>query len=169
MSEETRKKMSESAKRRAERIGKAVVSNEFTTGSRHTADAIRKIKESSTGRKHKYKKRPHKAGENSPFWKGGISGERELFCASQEYKNWRRTVFARDGYTCVLCGTQNVPIEADHIKPYADYPHLRLDVDNGRTLCKPCHRQTDTWGSRTLWKKYKESKDSNNVRDAVRS
>ena len=148
--------MSESAKLRTKRVGKAVVFNEFTTGSRHSEEAIEKIRESSTGRKFKYKKRPHKSGENSPFWKGGISGERELFCVSQEYKDWRKAVFSRDKYTCVICGASGVSIEADHILPYADYPESRLDINNGRTLCKPCHRQTDTWGSRTRWKKYKK-------------
>lgn len=67
-------------------------------------------------------------------------------------------------FKCVLCGYDkgNV-LEADHIKPFAlileenkiktlkeAYGCLELwNVDNGRTLCKNCHKTTSTYGSRT--------------------
>lgn len=41
-----------------------------------------------------------------------------------------------------------VAYEADHIKPFAYFPELRLDVNNGQTLCKDCHKKTPTWGER---------------------
>jgi len=57
-----------------------------------------------------------------------------------EYKVWRQTVFKRDYFRCVLCGTNGVKLEANHIRLWRDYPELRYDVDNGVTLCVPCHK-----------------------------
>lgn len=58
---------------------------------------------------------------------------------SPEAQNWRISVFKRDNYTCLLCGVRGTYIEADHIKPWAYFPELRYDLNNGRTLCRPCH------------------------------
>ena len=63
-----------------------------------------------------------------------------------EYRAWRTAVFVRDDFTCRSCGLRGGALNADHIKPFATHPELRLDLDNGRTLCVPCHRQTPTWG-----------------------
>ena len=87
------------------------------------------------------------------FWKGGISKinrtERMNAMGTYEHKLWRKSVFERDDYTCQECKERGKKIEADHIKPYALYPELRLVVENGRTLCKECHMKTDTWGGNT--------------------
>ena len=57
-----------------------------------------------------------------------------------EYKEWRKTVFERDNYTCQMCGKRGVKINAHHKNAYAYYPDLRYDIDNGITLCVPCHK-----------------------------
>lgn len=87
---------------------------------------------------------------NHPSWNGGSAKEREIAKGRIEYKTWRKSVFIRDNYTCQLCWVRGVPIEADHIKEWANYPLLRYELSNGRTLCKPCHRQTPTWGRRSI-------------------
>ena len=59
---------------------------------------------------------------------------------STEYAEWRQAVFSRDNWTCTHCGRRGGYIEADHIKPFSTHPDLRLDINNGRTLCKGCHK-----------------------------
>lgn len=59
---------------------------------------------------------------------------------SGEYKGWRTSVFQRDDYTCQLCGARGVKLNAHHIKPFAIFPELRTDVNNGITLCVTCHK-----------------------------
>jgi len=99
----------------------------------------------------KGKKNPHFTGPNNPRWKGGIYPEHLRIRHSLEMKRWREAIFKRDNFTCVLCKRRSrqgdrVILHADHIKRFAEYPELRFDLDNGRTLCKECHLKTDTYG-----------------------
>lgn len=87
----------------------------------------------------------NRAGERNGRWEGGITPDNRRLRASSEYQAWRKAVFERDGYRCVHCGAVGGQLHADHIKPFAAYPELRLTVDNGRTLCVECHKKTDTW------------------------
>lgn len=78
------------------------------------------------------------------FWKGGVSKQNRNFKSNfqntLEYRLWRTAVFERDEYACVWCGdSKSGNLQADHIKEFAKFPELRLDVDNGRTLCRGCH------------------------------
>jgi len=83
-------------------------------------------------------------------WKGGTSRtEDKKIRQSIEYKIWRRAVFERDKHTCIWCGIRGGKLHADHIKPFALFPALRFAIDNGRTLCIPCHLKTDTYGGKT--------------------
>lgn len=97
------------------------------------------------------KKRPDISGEHHHNWRGGVTPINEKIRKSPEYKLWRTAVFERDKYTCVWCKRSKEVsrnLNADHIKPFAFYPELRFAIDNGRTLCVPCHKTTDTY----LWK-----------------
>lgn len=80
---------------------------------------------------------------------------------SPEAKEWRKKVFERDNYTCVLCNARNgqgysVYLEADHIKPWAFFPELRFELSNGRTLCRKCHDKTKIPANkmRKIWGKH---------------
>lgn len=81
----------------------------------------------------------------------GITPINERIRKSPKYKLWRKQVYERDNYTCVWCDARNakgnkVHLQADHIKPFALYPELRFELSNGRTLCVPCHRKTESFG-----------------------
>lgn len=83
-----------------------------------------------------------------PNWKNGATPQNKLIRNGTEYKLWRTAVFERDGYTCIWCGIKGGNLNADHIKPFALFPELRLAIDNGRTLCVNCHKTTDTYAGR---------------------
>lgn len=82
------------------------------------------------------------------FWKGGVTKANDLIRSSTEYKTWRTSVYKRDNYTCQICNRRGCVLNADHIKPFAFFPELRFDLKNGRTLCKECHKKTDTYLNR---------------------
>ena len=83
-------------------------------------------------------------------WQGGKTPICKTIRKSMEYKLWRKAVFERDKYTCVWCGNnKSGNLEADHIKPFALFPELRFAIDNGRTLCRDCHRKTSSYGYKT--------------------
>ena len=93
-------------------------------------------------------------GEKSHFWQGGKTDRLHKYRSNAESRGWRKKVFERYDYTCQDCGARSgngitVYLNADHIKPWALYPELRLELSNGRTLCEPCHRKTPTFGFKT--------------------
>jgi 5-methylcytosine-specific restriction endonuclease McrA len=88
-------------------------------------------------------------GDRSPQWRGGVTPKNIIIRNSFKMKQWRADVFKRDDFTCVLCGKHGDRLNADHIKPFSRFPDLRFDVSNGRTLCVPCHRKTETWGGKS--------------------
>ena len=93
-------------------------------------------------------------GENNPNWKGGTTSILMRLRRISAYLIWRKAIFERDNYTCqnLNCeychNKRGVKLHADHIKPFAFYPELRFDINNGRTLCESYHRKTPTYGSK---------------------
>ncbi len=82
------------------------------------------------------------SGDKCTFWKGGLAkinlSERQNFMATLAYKEWRRAIFERDGYTCQACGEKGGKLRAHHIKKYRNYPELRIILTNGITICYDC-------------------------------
>lgn len=95
--------------------------------------------------------REYMTGEKNWCWRGGVTPEVIKIRRSVEGELWRKSVFERDNYTCQICGKVGGRLEADHIKSFALYPELRFDINNGRTLCKSCHIQTDSYGWKGFW------------------
>ena len=100
-----------------------------------------------------------KIGEKNYNWKDGLTEINLRVRGDLEYRLWREAVFERDNYTCVWCGdNKGGNLNADHIKPFCDYPELRFALDNGRTLCESCHKTTETYGNKNRGKNGRFSK-----------
>ena len=85
--------------------------------------------------------------ENNPNWKGGVTVKNRGMRHSEEYRLWRRSVFERDGFKCQICGDdKGGNLNAHHIKEWANYPESRFSLDNGKTLCDLCHKNTENYG-----------------------
>lgn len=52
---------------------------------------------------------------------------------------FRMSVFKRDDFTCKICGQRNGNHAAHHLNGWSNFPEERFDVNNGVTLCEPCH------------------------------
>lgn len=79
------------------------------------------------------------SGDGNPNYKfGHYTGD---FMNKGDYKVWRKSVFIRDSFKCVLCGKTHC-IEAHHILPKRLNPELVFDINNGITLCKKHHETT---------------------------
>lgn len=102
-----------------------------------TDEARKNLSTAHLGQKswNKGMKLPDISGERHWNWQGGISEENSRIRNSLENKLWRKAVFERE------CHERGGKLEADHIKPFFLFPELRFAIDNGRTLCKPCHKR----------------------------
>ncbi len=67
---------------------------------------------------------------------------RKNFPRLASWVKWRRSVFKRDNYRCVLCGEWRRKIAPHHILPKRDFPELKYRVSIGVTLCWRCHKRT---------------------------
>ena len=103
-----------------------------------------------------------KRGVNSPVFKGenSLTKLRNRIRQMAEYTEWRLNCFRRDKFTCQECKNPEAkPIEVHHLKSYADIKRqyqftspeeareckILWDVKNGITLCRSCHRMTDSY------------------------
>ena len=101
---------------------------------------------------------------------GSKSPLKKVIRSSQKYLNWRKQIRERDNYTCLECWRKRKPwdrviLEVDHIIPFAKIlkdnkieslesaysNELLWDISNWRTLCKECHKKTEShWSNQ--WK-----------------
>lgn len=127
------------------------------SGRKHSAEARKKQSVAKKGKKHSLKKRIAQSaklqGCSVEEWKGFASTETERAKGSEEYRNWREAVFARDDWTCQHCYKRGGRLHPHHIKPKSIYPEAMFDLENGVTLCETCHRKTSSYGTN---KRYRE-------------
>ncbi len=148
------KKLPPLSKKWKDNIGKAnkghLVSKgkRIKIGNKHRGKIIsielrNKIKRGMKGKHNspstEFKKGEHK-GENHWLWKGGQKPYKHP--NSSEYKQWRSQVFKRDNYICQFCEATKIYVVPHHIKGWTNYPKLRYKINNGITLCRPCHKLT---------------------------
>jgi hypothetical protein len=110
---------------------------------------------------HRRKLSIAKQGKHPWNWLGRDPDLRQTIRTCPQYRDWRRRVFERDHFTCQICDRQDCQFNADHFpKTFSmilrDHNITTLaqaqtcdelwNIDNARTLCIPCHRNTDSYG-----------------------
>ena len=118
--------------------------------NRNSEEARRKLSAARIG-KH--------CGPDHYNWKGGIVRV-DLDRNRYPSKRWSRLVKERDGYRCRECGCADGVLHSHHIKRWMDHPELRYDVDNGITLCEPCHQKAHGKGFVFPWLRHAKSSTS---------
>lgn len=146
MPEEARKHMSESARKKVLTEEHKRKLSESHKGRIVSEETIKKFIGKKQSFETKMKKRESQLGDKGTGWKGGIASQKNIEKHSLFFKEWRRSVLDRDNHTCRKCGAtkannNEAHIQTHHIKPYAKYPELRHDVNNGITLCEKCHKE----------------------------
>lgn len=133
-------------------------------GKKRSKETIAKIKSTKlkTNYSHPQEVRDRISAALKGVSKGGVTKLATLIRGTTTYKQWRTDVFERDEYTCQECGASNCILNADHIVPFsyllkmanvsnikeAQDEEMLWSIDNGRTLCLECHKQTPTFGNR---------------------
>lgn len=58
-------------------------------------------------------------------------------------ENFRNSVFARDGYRCIICGEQSDKLDAHHITNRNEMPNGGYVKENGASLCPKHHIEAE--------------------------
>lgn len=106
---------------------------------------------------HRRKMSETRRGEKSHFWIDGRHkanySERQSAIRKLPYRLWRKAVFTKANSTCELKDeTCSGRLQAHHIKGWTEFPDLRYDPSNGQALCKSHHERTDNFAGRALKK-----------------
>lgn len=72
-------------------------------------------------------------------WDGFVISVSARMYNSSEYKEWRKSVFKRDNYTCQMCDKRGGKLNSHHIYKFSNNPEFVFDINNGITLCYDCH------------------------------
>lgn len=160
MSEESNKKRSETLKGRIisketrEKIGKAQIGKIISKETRSKMSESGKKKKIS--QEHRKKISISNSGSKNGRWLGGVTPIYESIRSCIKYKEWHLSVFSRDNYTCTECGDRvGGNLNAHHEKSFSSIIKNEKitkledisieselwDINNGVTLCIPCHKK----------------------------
>lgn len=92
-------------------------------------------------------------------WQNGKTELTKQIRQCFEYRQWRSDIFTKSDFTCQECGERGGKLHAHHIKQFAiilaenNVQTLEealncselWDINNGMTLCVPCHKKTDSF------------------------
>lgn len=70
---------------------------------------------------------------------------------------FREVVFKRDNHRCRKCGEDDCKLDAHHITDRSEMPNGGYVVENGISLCEPCHELAEEWhasGHTHVWPSY---------------
>lgn len=120
----------------------------------YSKETIEKIRQANIGKKKSPETRMKMSvamlGEKNHNYINGMSKIIVSHYSDLRYNLWRESVFQRDDWTCQGCGVRGGYLEAHHIKSWAIFPELRFELENGQTLCKPCHKLTDNYAGKKM-------------------
>jgi len=105
----------------------------YWLGKQFSEETCRKLSEM---RKGKY------VGSSSHNWNPDITDDER--CNKRNYpayKEWSKQVKSKNNYTCQKCGKMGNRLHSHHIESYATNKELRIDINNGVTFCKKCHKR----------------------------
>lgn len=101
-------------------------------------------------------------GPNSPAWNPELTKEERLIKRKYpKYYDFVKSVMKRDNYTCDICKKRGIQFNVHHLNSYDWDKENRINIDNGITLCKKCHKKFHHiygYGHNTK-KQYKEFKE----------
>jgi hypothetical protein len=105
-------------------------------------------------------KREYHIGENHPSYienRTKLKDQNKSIRWSTEMKVWRKEIYARDNYSCQMCGNKSginnvVVLNAHHIERFIDNKDMRFNIENGITLCETCHKLT--YGKEKYFEQY---------------
>lgn len=152
LSEETKRKMSESGKKKIftkkHRKNLSISAN----GRKLSEETKKKISKAHKGMRKPWVSKTQKGNKNA-LGHRGLKGkeniryklDRTTLAKHHErndsaYQEWRKQVWLRDNFKCRLANKEcKGKIIAHHILSWRDYPELRYIINNGITLCHAHH------------------------------
>jgi hypothetical protein len=82
-----------------------------------------------------------KRGDKSGNWNPLLSdSDRIKRHKLSEVSEWRKSIFNRDNYSCVICSSKK-KLNAHHLDSWHWCVDKRFDINNGVTLCNLCHKE----------------------------